>query len=206
MKTKKRFIQIRFYWYSLLTNIFDSKHFSKYKLKYGAMLLTLAVAGSCNNENSNPKDSTSVSDSIREQHKPAVPAERHPEAPDPAFCYDPVREPENITDVANKIYKATEVQPQFPGGDAELINYLSENLKYPKDAVEQGIEGRVVVQFVVNKTGKISDVKVLLSVHPSCDKEAIRLMKSMPKWIPGKQAGEPVNVYYTIPIRFRLPQ
>lgn len=103
-----------------------------------------------------------------------------------------------------EIFRAVEQQPQFPGGQAELMKYLSSNLKYPPAAAEQGIQGRVVVQFVVSKTGSISGVKVLQSLHPSCDKEAIRLISSMPKWIPGKQNGNPVNVYYTIPIRFKL--
>ncbi len=106
----------------------------------------------------------------------------------------------------DEIFVAVEQQPQFPGGQAELMKYLSNNLKYPPAAAEQGIEGRVVVQFVVSKTGSISDVRILQSLHPSCDKEASRLISSMPKWIPGKQNGTAVNVYYTIPIRFKLQQ
>lgn len=105
-----------------------------------------------------------------------------------------------------EIFKAAEQPPTFPGGQAELMKYLSSNLRYPPAAAEQGIEGRVVVQFVVSKTGAISGVKILQSLHPSCDKEAERLIKSMPNWIPGKQNGNPVNVYYTIPIRFKLEQ
>jgi protein TonB len=106
----------------------------------------------------------------------------------------------------DKIFRAVEQQPQFPGGQSELMKYLSNNLKYPPAAAEQGIQGRVVVQFVVSKNGAISDVKVLQPLHPSCDKEAVRLISSMPKWIPGKQNGNPVNVYYTIPIRFKLQE
>lgn len=105
-----------------------------------------------------------------------------------------------------EIFRAVEQQPQFPGGANELMKYLSNNLKYPPAAAEQGIQGRVVVQFVVSKTGSISGVKVLQPLHPSCDKEAIRLISSMPNWIPGKQNGNPVNVYYTIPIRFKLQE
>lgn len=104
------------------------------------------------------------------------------------------------------IFKSTEQPPVFPGGQAELMKYLAANLQYPKDLVEAGIEGRVVVQFVVNEDGSISDVKVLQSLHPSADAEAVRLIKGMPRWIPGKQNGKPVRVYYTIPIRFRLTQ
>lgn len=105
-----------------------------------------------------------------------------------------------------EIFKAVEQQPQYPGGNGELMKYLGNNLKYPPAAAEQGIQGRVVVQFVVSKTGAISDVRVIQPLHPSCDKEAIRLISSMPKWIPGKQNGNPVNVYYTIPIRFKLQE
>jgi len=105
-----------------------------------------------------------------------------------------------------EIFQAAEQQPTFPGGEAELMRFLQSNLRYPPAAAEQGIEGRVAVQFVVSKTGAISGVKILQSLHPSCDKEAERLIKSMPKWIPGKQNGNPVNVYYTIPIRFKLEQ
>ena len=109
-----------------------------------------------------------------------------------------------VKDEPEKIFQAVEQQPGFPGGQAELMKYLSNNLKYPPAAAEEGIQGRVVVQFVVSKTGAISDVKVISPLHPHCDKEASRLISSMPKWIPGKQNGIPVNVYYTIPIRFKL--
>ena len=105
-----------------------------------------------------------------------------------------------------EIFKAVEQQPEFPGGMAELMRYLNNNLRYPPAAQEQGISGRVSVQFVVSKTGAISDVRVIQPLHPSCDKEAARLISSMPKWIPGKQNGVPVNVYYTVPIRFKLEE
>lgn len=95
-------------------------------------------------------------------------------------------------------------QPQFPGGQKELMKYLSNNLKYPEDAVKQRIEGRIVVQFIVTKIGEISNIKVLQSLHPSCDEEAVRFVFSMPKWIPVKQNGIPMDTYYTIPIRFKL--
>ncbi len=111
-----------------------------------------------------------------------------------------------IVEPTNTIFKTAEQQPKFPGGDSELFKYLNANLRYPVPALEGGIEGRVVVQFVVNKTGAISDIKIMQSLHPLCDKEAIRLISSMPKWIPGRQNGNPVNVYFTIPIRFKLAQ
>ncbi|MDR2475832.1 MAG: TonB family protein [Bacteroidales bacterium] len=107
-------------------------------------------------------------------------------------------------DEEEKIFQVAEQQPTYPGGLAELMKYLNANLKYPPIAAEQGIQGRVTVQFVVSKTGAISQVKVLQPLHPSCDREAERLIKSMPNWIPGRQNGNPVNVYYTVPIRFKL--
>ena len=94
--------------------------------------------------------------------------------------------------------------PQFPGGNAELMLYLSKNLKYPVPSVERGIEGKVTVRFVVRETGEISDVIVLQSLDPLCDREAVRLISTMPNWIPGRQNGHPVSVYFTIPVRFKL--
>lgn len=103
-----------------------------------------------------------------------------------------------------KPFTSVEQMPQFPGGDAELMKYIASNIKYPTIAAENGIEGRVVVRFVVNKDGLVSDAQVLRSLDPSCDKEAIRVVKSMPKWVPGKQNGRNVPVYYTLPVLFKL--
>jgi protein TonB len=103
-----------------------------------------------------------------------------------------------------EVFKAVEEPPRFQGGMSDVMKYLSENLNYPEDALNEGVQGRVVVGFIVNKDGSVSDVKIFQSLHPSCDKEAVRLVKSMPAWTPGKQNGQPVNVYETIPIRFKL--
>lgn len=97
-----------------------------------------------------------------------------------------------------------EQMPQYPGGEMELMKYLSSNIKYPTMAAEQGIEGRVVLQFVVGKDGRISDVKVVRTLDPACDKEAVRVVKSMQKWIPGMQNGRNVPVYFTLPVLFKL--
>ena len=103
------------------------------------------------------------------------------------------------------IFEVVEEMPQFPeGGQAGLMKYLSSNIKYPTIAQENGTQGRVTVQFVVNQDGSIVDVKVLRGVDPYLDKEAIRVISSMPKWIPGKQRGKPVRVKYTVPVMFRL--
>ena len=103
------------------------------------------------------------------------------------------------------IFVVVESMPEFPGGQQALFKYLAENVKYPVIAQENGIQGRVICQFVVNKDGSIVDVvAVRSSGEPSLDKEAIRVIKSMPKWKPGKQRGKPVRVKYTVPVNFRL--
>lgn len=101
-------------------------------------------------------------------------------------------------------YMMVEQMPQFPGGPAELLKYITKNLKYPVIAQENGIQGKVILRFVVNAQGHVENVKVLRSLDPYCDKEAIRVVKSLPQWIPGKQNGRNVPVYYTCPIVFKL--
>lgn len=103
-----------------------------------------------------------------------------------------------------KVFDVVEQMPSFPGGDAALMQFLSSHIKYPVVAEENGIQGRVIATFVVERDGSITDVKVVKSVDPSLDKEAIRVLKSMPKWIPGKQNGSAVRVKYTVPVTFRL--
>ena len=103
-----------------------------------------------------------------------------------------------------KVFEVVEQMPSFPGGDKALLEYLSSNIKYPVVAQENGVQGRVVVSFVVEKDGSITDVKVVRSVDPSLDKEAQRVVKSMPKWIPGKQNGSAVRVKYNVPVSFKL--
>ena len=103
-----------------------------------------------------------------------------------------------------KVFDVVEQMPQFPGGPQALFEYLSKNIKYPVVAEENGIQGRVIVTFVVERDGSITDVKVAKSVDPSLDKEAMRVVKSMPHWIPGKQNGAAVRVKYTVPVTFRL--
>ncbi len=103
------------------------------------------------------------------------------------------------------IFMVVETMPEFPGGQQALFKYLSDNVKYPVIAQENGIQGRVICQFVVNKDGAIVDVEVVRSGgDPSLDKEAVRVIKSMPKWNPGKQRGKAVRVKYTVPVNFRL--
>ena len=103
------------------------------------------------------------------------------------------------------VFVVVETMPEFPGGQQALFKYLSENVKYPVIAQENGIQGRVICQFVVNKDGSIVDVEIVRSGgDASLDKEAVRVIKSMPKWKPGKQRGKAVRVKYTVPVNFRL--
>ncbi len=107
-------------------------------------------------------------------------------------------------EVENKVFDVVEQMPSFPGGPSALMQYLSSNIKYPVVAQENGVQGRVVVSFVVERDGSITDVQVARSVDPSLDREAQRVVRSMPKWIPGKQNGQAVRVKYNVPVAFRL--
>jgi protein TonB len=102
------------------------------------------------------------------------------------------------------VFISPEEKPEFPGGDAALLNFLSQNIKYPAIAAENGVRGKVTVNFVVNKDGSISDAKILRAVDPALDKEALRVVYSMPRWKPGKQGGKPVRVSFSVPINFVL--
>ena len=122
-------------------------------------------------------------------------------APEPVKC-EPLYMPQPVN--SNRVYDVVEQMPSFPGGISGLRTYLNQNIRYPAEAQENCVQGRVVVSFVVGKDGHISDVTVLRSVDPSLDKEAIRVVRNMPRWTPGKQGGEPVRVRYNVPVSFRL--
>ena len=107
-------------------------------------------------------------------------------------------------EVSNKVFDVVEEMPHFPGGTAALQAFLSSNTKYPVVAQENGVQGRVIVSFVVERDGSITDVRVVRSVDPSLDREASRVVRSMPRWSPGKQNGSAVRVKYTVPVVFRL--
>lgn len=102
------------------------------------------------------------------------------------------------------VFDVVEVMPQFPGGQIAMLQYLMKNMKYPEQAMKEGIQGRVAVSFIVEKDGSISDVKPVLSVHPLLNKEAVRVVESMPKWSPGKHNGKPVRVRFNLPVMFKL--
>lgn len=102
------------------------------------------------------------------------------------------------------VFEIVEENPMFPGGDKELMNWLAKNIKYPAAAQENGIMGRVLISFVVNKDGTISEPKITRTAHPALDKEALRVISNMPRWKPGKQGNKPVRVKFTLPVTFRL--
>jgi TonB family protein len=109
-----------------------------------------------------------------------------------------------IPEEKQEIYQVVEEMPQFPGGDGAMLKFIAEHIVYPESAKENGIEGKVYAQFVVQSTGKISDINVLRGIDPSLDAEAVRVIKLFPLWKPGKQNGKPVNVSFTVPIKFEL--
>ena len=115
-----------------------------------------------------------------------------------------IAQPEPPKEEETKVFDVVEVMPTFPGGQQALFEWLSKNIKYPVVAEENGVQGRVIVTFVVERNGSITDVQVAKSVDPSLDKEAVRVVKAMPHWIPGKQNGSAVRVKFTVPVTFRL--
>lgn len=114
---------------------------------------------------------------------------------------EPAPEPEKVYNIA-----MVEQKPEFPGGESAMYKWLSDHINYPAAAAEEGVQGRVVVEFVVSKTGAIENVRVLRGRHPALDKEAQRVVKAMPKWQPGRNNGQPVKVTYTLPVSFKLQQ
>jgi protein TonB len=119
-----------------------------------------------------------------------------------ANAYAQQSEKDTIAD--EEISQSWDVMPEFPGGEQALYTFLSDNIRYPLEAVERGVQGKVVVKFVVAKDGSIKNVKNINSVFPALDNEALRLIKSMPKWKAGTQEGVPVNVNFTLPITFKI--
>lgn len=107
-------------------------------------------------------------------------------------------------EVTEEIFVVVEEQPEFPGGNAAMMKFLSDNIRYPVIAQENGIQGRVICNFVVERDGSITDVQVVRGVDPSLDREAVRVIQQMPRWKPGKQRGSAVRVRFTLPVVFRL--
>lgn len=104
----------------------------------------------------------------------------------------------------DSVFEVAEVMPEFPGGTQALFKFISGNLKYPQNAIDGQIEGRVVLQFVVDKAGKVGNIRVVRSIDPALDQAAIDVVRALPDWKPGMQDGQPVNVRYTLPVSFKL--
>lgn len=157
---------------------------------------------------------TSVKIEIKEQpEKPEqlkIVAATEPKTDEKSNVFDEVTvvgygfDDKEASDKKKKVYEVVEVPPVFPGGEKAMFNYLMMNIKYPEEAHKQNIQGRVMVQFVVNETGKIESPKVLNRIDPLLEAEALRVVTSMPDWTPGKQGGKNVSVRYTLPIQFKL--
>ena len=106
---------------------------------------------------------------------------------------------------SNEVFQAVDEMPEFPGGMEKLIQFIADSIHLPKCVTEGNVEGRSIVEFVVNKDGTLSDFKIAVPLHKECDVEAIRVLTLMPRWKPGKEDGELVRVRYVIPVRFRRP-
>ena len=121
------------------------------------------------------------------------------------FCLTTISAQKTVVSKKNqKVYDVVEKMPQYPGGMVALFEFLEKNLKYPADAQKQKVEGRVIVSFIVETDGSISDINIVRKVFPSLDEEAVRLLGMMPRWSPGLQNGKPVRVKYAIPITYSL--
>ena len=123
------------------------------------------------------------------------------EAKDMIVVEAPVERPKEVKE---EVFKSVEQMPQFPGGEAALMKFLQSHINYPPMAAENNVQGKVIVQFVVDKTGKVGEVKVVRNVDKDLDREAIRVCQALPKFTPGRQNGNPVSVWYTLPIQFKL--
>jgi protein TonB len=145
-----------------------------------------------------------VEDDVELEQQDILTSEDTQEAAQTAVYTPPAAVEEEEEEAAQQIFTVVEEMPEFPGGMNELLKYLAKSIKYPVIAQENGIQGRVICAFVVNRDGSIVDAEVLRGVDPSLDKEALRVIMAMPKWKPGKQRGKPVRVKYTVPVTFRL--
>lgn len=145
-----------------------------------------------------------VEDDVELEQQEIISSEDDASAAQQETFVAPVVEEEEEEESAQQIFTVVEKQPEFPGGTAELFKYLSKAIKYPVIAQENGIQGRVVCSFVVNRDGSIVDIQVMRGVDPSLDKEAVRVISEMPKWKPGEQRGKPVRVRFILPVQFRL--
>ena len=159
--------------------------------KYGTLCLIVTLLIACKDANSQPQKE--VVD--KEQQKEEVVIKEH-------NCV--TTEQQGPVNQESFVCCHTEEMPEFPGGEGKLLQFIAENVRLPKCVTDAGVKGRCIVEFVVEKDGSITDVVVVKSVDPSLDKEATRVIKNMPHWIPGRQNGSPVRVRFTVPVTFTL--
>lgn len=143
-----------------------------------------------------------LTDNAEELKKAVKPlASQRPKSNNTSSHYSPLK----IEDTENKIYDLVETMPEFPGGSQAMFAFIEKNLRYPQSALKDSVQGRVIVQVIINRDGSVTEPNVLRSIDARLDREALRIMEIMPKWKPGLQQGKPVRVKYAIPITFRLP-
>lgn len=162
---------------------------AKYLLLLPAVAVLIAMGDSCTSKKS---DDTKTAEPAKMETPAEQPAAETPQASAPT------------TEIEGQVFTVVETMPEFPGGQSALLDFLAKSIKYPIEAQEKGLQGRVTCSFVVTKEGKIVNAEVMRGVDPSLDAEALRVINSMPDWTPGKQKGEPVNVKYTVPVTYRL--
>lgn len=109
-----------------------------------------------------------------------------------------------VAQKSQKVYEVVEQMPEFPGGMEGMMNYFATNIQYPEDAKNKGLGGRVLVRFIVETDGSLSEIEIVQKAYPSLDAEAVRAVKAMPRWTPGKEKGKPVRVKFTLPVAFKL--
>ena len=147
------------------------------------IIILMGLLGACS---SNTSDKTSLPEQSVSENETATPVALE------------------VPDTLGKTYDAVEVMPEFPGGTEALLSFIKDNLKYPQKAIDEQTEGRVIVQFVIDKTGKVSSPEVIRGVTSELDQAALDIVSALPDWKPGEQDGQKVNVKYTLPVVFKL--
>jgi TonB family protein len=189
--------------------------FVKPKLLFGSLIVGLGISACSVKDKSNnaptcydpimPVDTTVNVDSVIENSDNVAAA--FPETIETVItvCYVYVPEIESIEEDSMEVYSFVEQMPEFPGGDKAVREFIAKNIKYPRvSCYEGGIEGKVYCRFIIEKDGTVSNVTIIRSLDPMVDKEAVRVIESMPQWIPGKQNGKPVRVSYVVPVVFKM--
>ena len=155
-------------------------------------VLALLLFANCNNANKNDE-------SIKEEETSKIKVDLNE-----GTSVVVTHQDEDGQEQDTEVFTICEEQPEYPGGMDALASFISENIQYPQSAKENGVEGICMIQFVIDKDGSVTNVECLNGVDPECDAEAMRVVKAMPNWIPGKNNGEPVRVSYALPINFKL--